>query len=145
QSYIWSANKGVVQSNSLNTAIVLWTDTGAAWVKVVTSNACGTATSEQNIQVAPTVGLNDVNVLSNLTLYPNPTFGEVFIEGNATQQQVQLEVFNGTLQLVHTQTIQTEQGKIKVSFNTENLSNGLYFVKIGNGNKYGVYKLVVMR
>ncbi len=145
QSYVWSANKGVVQSSSLNTASVLWTDTGAAWVKVVTANICGTATSEQNVQVAPTVGLNEVNGLSNVTLYPNPTFGEVFIEGNSAQQQVQLEVFNSTLQLVYTQTILTEQGKINTSFNTGNLSEGLYFVKIGNGNKFGVYKLVVIR
>jgi Secretion system C-terminal sorting domain len=135
----------MVQSSSLNTAAVLWTDTGAAWVKVVTSNACGTATSEQNIQVAPTVGLNEANGLNAVMLYPNPTFGEVFIEGNASEQQVQIEVFNNTLQLVYSQSVEAVQGKISTHFNTENLSNGLYFVKIGNGNKFGVYKLVVIR
>jgi hypothetical protein len=145
QSYVWLANKGVVQSSSLNTASVLWTDTGAAWVKVVTSNACGTATSEQNIQVAPTVGLNEANGLSNVTLYPNPTFGEVFVTGNTAEQQVQIEVFNNTLQLVYSQSVKAVQGKISTHFTTETLSNGLYFVRIGNGKKHGVYKLVVMR
>ncbi len=145
QSYVWSANKGVVQNSSLNMASVLWTDTGAAWVKVVTSNACGTATSEQNIQVAPTVGLNKANGLSNVTLYPNPTFGEVFITGNTSEQQVLVEVFNNTLQLVYSQSVEAMQGKISTHFTTENLSNGLYFVKIGNGSKYGVYKILVMK
>ncbi len=146
-NYLWVVSGGgTVQSSNLNNATILWTDTGAATIKVTVSNPeCGSDTLTQAIQVSPPVGLNEANGLSNVILYPNPTVGEVFITGNTSEQHVQIEVFNNTLQLVYSQNVKTELGNINAQFNTATLSNGLYFVKIGNGNKYGVYKLVVLK
>ncbi|TAE86479.1 MAG: T9SS C-terminal target domain-containing protein, partial [Bacteroidetes bacterium] len=146
-SYVWVVTGvGTLQNSNLNNATILWADTGVASIKVTASNAeCGSDTFTQAVQVAPAVGLNEANGLSGVTLYPNPTVGEVFVTGNTTQKQVLVQVFNNTLQLVYSQTVEAAQGNINTSFNTTHLSNGLYFVKIGNGSKYGVYKLVVLK
>ncbi|TAE88637.1 MAG: T9SS C-terminal target domain-containing protein, partial [Bacteroidetes bacterium] len=146
-SYVWVVTGvGTLQNSNLNNATILWADTGAASIKVTAFNAeCGSDTFTQAVQVAPAVGLTDVNGLSNLTLYPNPTVGEVFVTGNTTQKQVLVQVFNSTLQLVYHQTVEAAQGNINTSFNTTHLSEGLYFVKVGNDNNYRVVKLVVIR
>lgn len=77
-----------------------------------------------------TVGLNENN-LKNITAYPNPVKDVLNLDADATIQKV--EVYSITGQLVHTQTVNSQNATI----NLQQLSAGAYLVNVTgeNGSK----------
>lgn len=69
-----------------------------------------------------------VNVLENITAYPNPSNGkfEVFIPD--TIESVKAEVYNIRSQLLY--VIDKESNSDKININLEDKPNGIYFVKL---------------
>jgi hypothetical protein len=71
-------------------------------------------------------------------MYPNPFSNSLSIERNGVaESMMNFEIINATGQTVM-------QGKIydKVTVSTENLSSGIYIVKVGNGNSVLFSKVV---
>lgn len=74
---------------------------------------------------------------TNLMVYPNPSENILNYEISETSGANQLEIYSYTGQLVHTNTLENEQGYINIS----NLKSGLYFLKT-NGNTTNVIRFV---
>ena len=76
--------------------------------------------------------------LDNISIYPNPTTSVLNIELPNTLGSTSLELVNAMGQMIYRQD--TTLMEIKVS--TEQLSNGVYFLKIGSEKKSIVKKII---
>jgi len=80
--------------------------------------------------------------VEDLRLYPNPVRDEVFVSFNAggTSQEITVTDLNG--RLVYRQSLH-EQGPVRVHWNTHQWASGIYLVRITDGDRISVRKLVV--
>ncbi len=96
----------------------------------------GTVCSIKYIPPSP-LGLNNSNELMKVNVYPNPSA----IEANITFTNAdRLEVFNLVGQNMLTENV---KGMNAFKFSTENLINGIYFIKLTSGYGTAVKKLTV--
>nr|MBP9795862.1 T9SS type A sorting domain-containing protein [Chitinophagales bacterium] len=92
---------------------------------------------------------------NNFTIFPNPntgTFNLVYnvptgaispLEGGPRGVMTMLEIFNSLGQQIYSQQINSPDGNINETISINNLSSGIYFVRIGNGNVYSQQKLII--
>ena len=82
-------------------------------------------------------GIIENNVISNISIYPNPTKGELTIETNLNTAQ-RFEIVNLIGQTVYTNII----NKNKTTVNTSAFANGVYFIKLSSNKETVVRKFV---
>ncbi len=83
----------------------------------------GTVILEGNEVIA---SINELENMSSVSIYPNPAGKVLFVEGNDNEIEYQISDITGKLQLT---------GKTQNSVPIENLSKGVYFLKIIDGRK----------
>ncbi|MBT9393541.1 T9SS type A sorting domain-containing protein [Hymenobacter sp. NST-14] len=83
-------------------------------------------------------------LLQAITLYPNPTAGNLTVDvrGVSAKNGLQVEVTNMLGQRVHTETVRSN-GTTQVDLS--DLANGLYTVKVRNGNEYMVRSIAIQK
>jgi hypothetical protein len=85
------------------------------------------------------VGFNENNFNNNqISLYPNPTNGNVIVKLGELKE-VSISVIDITGKVVKTLTVLNER---QVNLRLDDLSNGLYYVKIQSSDKQKVVRLV---
>jgi hypothetical protein len=98
---------------------------------------CGDAT---NCSYGPTItSVNDLKEVNNLiSIYPNPAtdFAEILFNENNYGSEFNLYDIHG--KLISSQTITGT----KITLNRNNLPNGIYFIRITNGEKVQTSKLI---
>ncbi len=86
------------------------------------------------------VGINEVEELANITVYPNPTVSVVNVAtGNLKTTQYDIVGLNG--QLIFTET-SVKNGDFQVSM--ENYPSGVYFLRIFTDKGIAVKKITKM-
>jgi hypothetical protein len=83
----------------------------------------------------------------SMSLYPNPTSGNTSISFTTTMNQsIRLEVFdvNGRQVAKLLDRVSDKTGPYSVDIDCRSLENGIYFVRLSNGDEVTVKKLVVM-
>lgn len=87
-------------------------------------------------------GLNNINQLKNITIYPNLTSGIITVDMGQTVENAQLTVIDVTGK-------QVEQIKLNATpvqtINLSNLSDGIYFVRINTANEVVSNKIVIRK
>lgn len=90
-----------------------------------------------------TTGLFGLKTGENeISVYPNPTTGEIFIEfGEITQNSVEVTVMN-----LNGATILKKQvnSQTRININLLGQAAGVYFVNLNNGNKSSKFKIVLL-
>jgi Concanavalin A-like lectin/glucanases superfamily/Secretion system C-terminal sorting domain len=77
-------------------------------------------------------------------VYPNPTADKLNIEFVAERTQViDFELINVVGQIVYRYTLQSKEGKNHLFFNTNSIPAGLYSLKIRQGNKMKIEKVII--
>jgi hypothetical protein len=96
---------------------------------------------------ATTVGVRPVvNNTLEVKVFPNPAQDMTNIRINLeSSSNVAIQVFNSVGQLVASQNYGTQSGDLIYPFNTSNLSNGLYQLKIQVGNEIITKSVVVSK
>jgi len=82
----------------------------------------------------------DENALEEVTVYPNPSTGVIFIESGFTGK------FNLVITDINGRTVQTGQNTISTGTNTVNLKEverGTYFFKLSSDNAEKVFRVVI--
>ncbi len=90
------------------------------------------------------LGLEDQDLIQGVNLYPNPTEGDVHITFEslvAADAQIIVQEVNGKIAQEH--TVKAATGSNLVLLDTQNLSNGMYFVKIRMNGSEKVMQFVV--
>jgi PKD repeat protein len=82
------------------------------------------------------LGINDLNDITNVELYPNPTEGDVHIKFSANQaEKMVVQITDITGKVVSTSQIASKEGSNLIIVPTDGMSSGTYFVKLGNNAK----------
>ena len=97
---------------------------------------CKGATASQDIAFYESI--NDMLVLPNVTIYPNPANDKVFIETEVEIEEVVVYTITGVI--VGQQT--TVNGQQTLSINVSDLSKGVYFVNVKTSTGSVVKKII---
>jgi hypothetical protein len=116
---------GLAAINSIDSIVVIWPNTGSETFYSININQLQTLTEGQTTNLVSFIQSN------NISLFPNPTKDmlHVHIE-EKNSQPCDLNIYNSLGQLVYeNQNIQSAM--FSISLQALNLSNGIYWVKIG--------------
>jgi PKD repeat protein len=132
-SIVWDFGDGA----GANTAAAVHTYTTAGNYQVCATvyNACGSNNACQQVSVS--VGVNSLNAMDGVNVYPNPLTDRLFIDGAAAGTEVQLNTLTG--QKVYSGTLKGN----KETISTSGLSAGIYLLQLSDrhGNR-AMYKIV---
>ena len=80
----------------------------------------------------------------DISLYPNPTKNNFTIDGYInTNAPVQIDIINNIGQVVYTTSLTTHNGFIKENIATNNLTPGLYFLRLKAADEVQTLKLII--
>ncbi len=102
------------------------------------NNAFGMKTpaffSMDNFTIQSTVGIEELNNTSNMSLFPNPTTENLFLnfESNTTSA-LSINIYDISGKNLQNNTIQTAIGGNQVKINTELYEAGIYFIELNDG------------
>jgi hypothetical protein len=130
-SYSWDF--GDFSNSSANAPVHAYAANGSYTVVLTAIN--GNCTDTQSFTVAITLAIDELAGVENINVYPNPaTESFVVVFDNQNNQTVTIEMIDQMGRVIQSKTI--EQSGVQVSeFNTMNVSNGMYSIRISsNGN-----------
>lgn len=127
-----------------NTAWERWSNN--TWHEYTDANGWGFANGLSHVifpVVCPFTAVDEVNVWDGVSVYPNPTDGNinVYLKLN-TNDDVAIRVFNPVGQLITSQNSNNTMGGT-YNFDLSSHSNGLYFVEVRAGNISRTFKVIV--
>jgi hypothetical protein len=109
-------------------------------VTVTDVNGCQDIAS---FTVGAMVGAEELAMVQNLNLSPNPTSGIFWLEANLNvTEEVFIEVFNITGQRLHWSTWQPTD-RISEQIDITGVADGIYFIRLTSGGNAHVEKLIV--
>jgi hypothetical protein len=133
-TYVWNttATTAVIVVSPNTTTSYTVTGTGA--------NGCtANAVISQSVSTCTDLNSNFSNLTSNFIVYPNPTNSVINIEFLVfNNESYTIEIVNIVGQVLHKETVTTKNLTLK----TDNLQNGVYFVKATVDGKTKTVKLV---
>lgn len=125
----WNFGNG--QTSTVANPTQTYTQTG--WYNVCLVIYGGSCQSSycDSVYVNLAVGIENAFVSTISDLYPNPTQGQTSFNIDLKEKaNIKVEVLNMIGQQISTQNIQLLDGSHQVSINSDNLSQGMYFVRI---------------
>ena len=115
-------------------------ESGEYHVVVTNMNNCS---SESNPISFTFVGNNDIEVLSEFKVYPNPTQGQINIQFPQQAHNVVIELYDASGRLQLQKNVQnTSSGNVEI-LSLENLSNGVYTMRIASSDSFESFRIVV--
>jgi hypothetical protein len=79
------------------------------------------------------LGIDNVEILTNSKIYPNPIGEQSFIEINSTQNlNANISYLDYSGKMIKSQNVSLINGFNKIKINALDLSSGIYFIKISN-------------
>jgi len=138
-SYSWDF--GDFSNSSASAPVHAYAANGSYTVVLTAIN--GNCTDTQSFTVAITLAIDELAGVENINVYPNPaTESFVVAFDNQNNQVVTIEMIDQMGRVVQSNTI--EQSGVQVSeFNTMNISNGMYSIRISSNGNALTKRLVV--
>lgn len=133
-TYNWTTSNATIQSGQgTNQISVLFTNAGNAKIEaqITDNNSCSDSTS---LNLAVTVGVNELSLEQDLKVYPNPTKSILTITNKNNILGKKYIITNLIGQTVLTGKLNLEETII----NTESLTNGVYLLSIDGMNKQAI-------
>lgn len=140
----WQVTGGQLQSSTQTTATVLWNVVGIGSIKATAkNNNCADGSITQNIHVFPVDGIDELNVLAKVLIYPNPANEFINLDFTGINKSVTISLLDNTLKELYTQMVKTTNNIHQL--NTQSLSSGFYFVKITSDGHSKLYKVALVK
>jgi PKD repeat protein len=113
-------------------------------ITLIAFNDCGSDTIFENVIVDKISSVNDLNSLSNLNIFPNPSNGIFTLEGQSNgAQQYKFRVLNMLGQEIHSSNISVH-GQWNKTLDLKLYSKGVYWIIIEDNKTKLSRKLVLM-
>jgi hypothetical protein len=91
------------------------------------------------VAIGASVGVKEIGLSGNVSISPNPTNGILNINFSTIPQNIKIEMYNSIGALVFTETMPNKNNTINVN----DLSTGIYYMKVLEANKVVAVKKVV--
>ncbi len=133
-TYNWTTTNATIQSGQgTNQISVLFTNAGNAKIaaQITDNNSCTDSTS---LNLAVTVGLNELSLENDLKVFPNPTKSTLTITNKTNMLGKKYIITNLIGQTVLSGKLNLDETII----NTESLTNGVYLLSIDGMNKQAI-------
>jgi hypothetical protein len=126
-------------TGTFDTIAHAWT-TPRSTTYVVLNSASTIPTIDTHITlVGLGVGIKQNELLENINIYPNPSYGN-FVISNPSENNITIDVLN----ILGSSVLKTQSSEKNVHINMENAMRGIYFVQvINNQGRKTVKKLVI--
>ena len=148
-SYVWSMPTGATISSGQGTASVtvdFGQDAVSGNIGVYGVNDCGLGNpTSLPIIVSECAGIGEHNLLSSVTLFPNPVDGKLNIRLRGNEVQLDLEVRDVTGQLVIADKLTGLKGDNTRQVDVTRMHNGIYFLRLMNGTRTYTGKFVIQQ
>jgi hypothetical protein len=143
--YLEPAEAGTIEGTNMY-AVVTWNAEflGTAYITVAAIDECGEGEVSQvfEVTVDNTVGLGENSDGSVLTVYPNPGSGNYQVSFSTENSgPVSMKVYNLLGEVVYEENLNSN-GFMQKNLNLEDLSDGIYFLKIKGESIYKVKEIV---
>lgn len=110
-------------------------------VTVTVTDAAGNVTTcSFDLTVDATLGLNDVALDSSISMYPNPTNGQITLRNGGVAQLTTVVISDINGRIISTIDLSDMNGERQISL--DNLAAGVYFAKISTDNASTVKRIV---
>lgn len=139
-TYSWDFGDGGTDTVANPTYTYATTSAGSWPVTLIVSNECGADTFEF---ILNGVNIDNDDFANSLSVYPNPTKGEIFISSeNLNAEDLRIEVFDARGRLVVDNPVGQVFGSFLHMVDIEQEAEGVYMVKISDGERTA-YKRVM--
>jgi Secretion system C-terminal sorting domain len=104
----------------------------------ITTRNMGTASIIYKDSIRPYLGINELNINNNISVFPNPADNIINIafQANSQMSNTKLQVFDISGKLIIYKSLgEIRQGEHEIQLNVENLATGLYNVSIASENE----------
>lgn len=137
-SYQWYYNNVII--SGATSYFYVATQDGDYGVVVGNANGCQSGVNVPNV----IIGVNDISLSNAISIYPNPSTGSFEISFNTTgNHDLKIQLFDKVGQLVKEQSIQSVSGNNKIAMLNDELSAGIYMLRI-KSNSAVATKMVVI-
>ncbi|MDP1621792.1 MAG: T9SS type A sorting domain-containing protein [Bacteroidales bacterium] len=145
--YTWSLPAGVTITSGTGTHEVTLQYSASAQsgnITVKGSNACGDGVeSSKAVVVKNCTGIGQKELGSIVKIYPNPVRNELTLSINGKEQQLSLTLTNANGQIVYAEKLNNITADFKKQLDMSRFAHGTYFLKLSNGNREYVEKVIV--
>lgn len=143
--YNWTVTGGSVASGQGSNAVIVDFSGSSGTVAVTETNAAGCVGTSQSITASCALAVDDVSTgVTTLNVYPNPSNGAITVEGNiAKAEELELQILNIEGQEIKRLNSNTTDGTFKLELNLNEVSKGIYFIRIAANENSVVRKIVL--
>jgi uncharacterized repeat protein (TIGR03803 family) len=113
---------------------------GSYTVNVTSANGCQ---NMETVNVGSSLGINNLTASEDISVYPNPSNGNITIALSGITEKSTVEVYNVMGQQVYTSAL--ELGNNSIDLNTKSSGVYLYRIVTENGKLIGQGKLVIQK
>lgn len=140
ESYEWSFGDGSISEEA--SPVYSYEVSGSYTVQLISTNACGSDTTTQEIMVIVT-SMDDLVFLEKLELFPNPSNGQftLIIEGQPLED-LEIGLYNILGQKVMEEPLDFTSGKIIRHYQLDNLPAASYILQIRSEHQLVYRKLI---
>jgi len=125
-TYFWDFGDG--STSTLENPEHVFFNAGPHSVSLTVTNECGTNTYNTIVSM---VGINELSNGGNLSVYPNPSSGDLTIEMNLlTQSNVDVSIENILGKIVYSNNLTPIDGKVSQKIDLTKESTGVYFIHV---------------
>lgn len=140
-TYDWDFGDG--NASNETDPIHAYSNTITYTVTLTATNECGTNTFTDTVTLS-TVGLDDLFLNGDVSVYPNPSKGEFTIDMTVlASSDITVEVENILGAIVYENTPGAVQGNYSENISLGNAPAGMYFVRVTAGKQQLVKKIVI--
>jgi len=140
-SLTWDFGDDTIKAGTGSGIIHTYAQAGTYYVCLTVSNLAGSDTYCDSVTVTePASGISKINNNNLMKLFPNPSAGKINILLNKNET-AQLSVSN----TIGTVLLEEKINNVQHQVNLEDLSNGIYFVKIEQGNEIAIKKITIAK
>ena len=136
-TYSWDFTGGAASPGTgAGPQVVDWTSDGTKVVTLTLDNGGCLSTVTDSVVVTKSTGINNVSAAINaINVIPNPTSGQanLVLEAN-TETTISADLYDMAGRMVSNLFSGTlEVGKKSIAFSTDNITSGVYLIKVNNG------------
>lgn len=151
-SWSWTFEGGTPATSTDQSPVVTYSTAGIFDVSLEVTNAAGATDSEEKtnyIIVEEILGIGDNSGIENLSLYPNPTKGEITLELNAADagKTINIEVYDLLGRSLYSTKAETTGGNQKLELDLSNFTanNNVLLLNVEIDGKKGQFKILTRK